>query len=61
MEWLTGPLAQFITWMFDNTLVLLENAPNVMFIVLGFGGLLFWLTTQAKLSAKVANDPNQLK
>ena len=39
MEWLTGPLAQFITWMFDNTLVLLGNAPNVMFIVLGFVGL----------------------
>ena len=61
MEWLTTPLAEFITWSFDTLLVPLQNTPNNIFIVLGFVGLLFWLKTQSKLSKKAANDPNQLK
>lgn len=61
MEWLTEPLAQFITWSFDTLLVPMQNMPNVAFILLGFFGLFSWLRIQTKLSAKAANNPDQIK
>lgn len=42
-------LGDFFTWTF-GILELLGNAPNVIFIIIGFIGAGFWLMKQAKYS-----------
>lgn len=37
------------------------NMFNYACIVLGFGGMLYWLNLQRKFNEQAENDPNQLK
>ncbi len=56
-------LGDFLQWTFR----LLQNDfwltwfVNYGAIVLGFGGLLYWLNWQKKFNQQAENDPNQLK
>lgn len=61
MDWLFNGIADLMTWTFDLFLVPAQNGPNYAIICLGFIGLFFWLTTQAKLNKKAENNPDQLK
>lgn len=41
---------------------IMGNVVNYLFlIILGFGGLFYWLNMQRKFNAQAANDPNQRK
>ncbi|MBL1280858.1 MAG: hypothetical protein COA33_011325 [Fluviicola sp.] len=55
-------IGDFLDWTFQ---LLQQNMMgdilNNIFIIGIASGLLYWLFTQKKLSAKAANDPNQLK
>lgn len=56
-------LGDFLQWTFR----LLQNdfwltsVVNYGAIVLGFGGLFYWLNWQKKFNAQAEKDPNQLK
>ncbi len=56
-------IGDFLYWTFQ----LLQNDfwltsfVNYGAILLGFGGLLYWLNLQKKFNAQAESDPNQLK
>lgn len=66
MDWLAYPLADIITWTFDNILVPLGEWTrfgilNTAFLLLGFFGVFVWLRMQAKYNAEAAANPDQIK
>ena len=61
MNWLLYPIRDFLTWMFENTLEPLGNAPNAIFFLIFFGGGIYWLFLQNNLNKKADNDPEQIK
>jgi hypothetical protein len=61
MNWLLLPIRDFIVWLFENTLEPLGNNPNIIFLLLGFGGATYWMLTQNKLNKKADQDPDQIK
>jgi hypothetical protein len=48
MDALIYLLRDFFVFLFENTLEPLGNLPNLAFIVLLFGGLIYWLKWQGK-------------
>ena len=61
MNWLILPIRDFLVWMFEITLEPIGNNPNIIFLLLGFGGATYWMFTQHKLNKKADQDPNQIK
>ena len=61
MNWLLHPIRDLLIWMFENTLEPLGNTPNIIFISLILGGLVYWMFVQNKLNKKAEQDPNQIK
>ena len=61
MDWLAFPLANILTWFFQNVLEPLENLPNYAFVALMFLGLAVWIKFQMKYNAEAAANPDQLK
>ena len=61
MNWLLHPIRDFLIWMFENTLEPLGNVPNIIFISLILGGLVYWMFVQNKLNKKAEQEPNQIK
>lgn len=60
MDWLAYPLGELFTWSF-GILELLQNYPNDLFLLTGFGGLIYWLREQSRYNKAAAANPNQLK
>lgn len=49
------PIATFIVWTFESILEVLGNSPvtpNLIFIIVGFVGLVYWLRLQGKFNEK---------
>ncbi|HUP13366.1 MAG TPA: hypothetical protein VM187_14165 [Niastella sp.] len=60
MDYLFIPLANFFQWTF-TFMESLANLPNVIFIVGGIFGLVYWCVLQGKFNKQAANTPGQLK
>lgn len=50
------PLAKFIEWTFETVLVPMSSPFNMGVILLGFGGLFFWLRLQKKYTNKAEQE-----
>ena len=59
MQDIVIPIANLIEWSFQFV-ELLGNAPNYLFIVLGFFGLFYWLRLQKKYDQEAAANADQL-
>lgn len=60
MDWLVYPLGDLLTWSF-GILEFLGNGPNDLFLLMGFGGMFYWLYLQGKFNKEAAANPNQIK
>lgn len=55
-------IGDFMHWTFNLLQAdAIGNMFNYACIVLGFGGLFYWLNMQRKFNEQAENDPNQLK
>ncbi len=60
MQDIVIPIGDFLVWSFGG-LEFLRNLPNMIFLALGFVGLIIWLRMQSKYNKEAANNPNQIK
>jgi hypothetical protein len=44
------PIGKFIEWTFENILVPISSPMNMAVVLLGFGGLFFWLRLQKRFT-----------
>jgi hypothetical protein len=44
------PIGKFIVWTFENILVPISSPMNMAVVLLGFGGLFFWLRKQKQFT-----------
>ncbi len=44
------PIGKFIEWTFENILVPISSPVNMAVVLLGFGGLFFWLWKQKQFT-----------
>ncbi|MCB0401313.1 MAG: hypothetical protein KDD41_04470 [Flavobacteriales bacterium] len=49
-------LGDLFYWLFENTLEPLGMFPNWSFLMLGFGGLFFWLKMQKDFNEKAKSE-----
>jgi len=61
MDWLAYPLANILTWFFQNVLEPLDNLPNYAFIAFGFAAFAYWIKWQMKYNAEAEANPDQIK
>jgi len=61
MDWLAFPLANILTWFFQNVMEPLENLPNFAFVAFMFAGFAFWVKTQIKYNEEAKRNPDQIK
>ncbi len=56
LQSILNPIGDFIVWSFQNILEVLGNAPNVIFVLVGFVGLFYWLKIQGNYNKKAQNE-----
>ena len=60
MQWLVNPIGDLLQWSF-GFLEPLKNAPNILFIIVGFAMFGYWMNFQNNANKKAENNPDQLK
>ncbi len=56
LQSILDPIAKFMVWTFENIFEPLGNKPNVLFILVGIGGMLYWLNLQRKFNEKADRE-----
>ncbi len=53
---LLTPLAKFIVWTFENLLVPIADPMNAAVVLLGIGGIAYWLRVQKRMTEKAKKE-----
>jgi hypothetical protein len=56
LQELLTPLAKFTVWTFENLLVPIADPMNAAVVLLGLGGIMYWLRLQKRMSDKARNE-----